>query len=177
MHSDSAIETLWHHKTIFCKRNRLITGSILQFCALLERTNGAFGALLRNLPYVTVTATPLRFYCVFMRTQSHGAYFVHAQSGRRRMAFYNVLDDPTATNEVVIAFLRRCGRLLRVPRAPWWRCRSTWVTGVLRLKRPCNRLHSMVSHVSFVCRHHDFDSTFLLVKSAKTKSHILELPT
>lgn len=62
-------------------------------------------------PYVIVTATPLRFHCVFMRTQSHGAYFVHAQSVRRRMAFYNVLDDPTATNEVVIAFLRRCGRL------------------------------------------------------------------
>lgn len=46
-----------------------------------------------------------------MRTQSHGANFVHAQSARRRMAFNNVLDDLTATNEVVIAFLRCCGRL------------------------------------------------------------------
>lgn len=34
---------------------------------------------------------------------------------RRRMAFYNVIIDPTATNEVTVAFLWHCTRKLREP--------------------------------------------------------------
>uniref|UniRef100_K1PUD7 Uncharacterized protein n=1 Tax=Magallana gigas TaxID=29159 RepID=K1PUD7_MAGGI len=37
--------------------------------------------------YGAVMATLLHFYGVFIGTQSHGAYFVHVQSTRRRMAF------------------------------------------------------------------------------------------
>lgn len=52
-----------------------------------------------------VTATSHRFHCVFSRTQIHGATFVHGQSANRRMAFYNLLGDPTATNKDVVALL------------------------------------------------------------------------
>lgn len=55
--------------------------------------------------------TSLRFYGTFIRTQSRGAYFVHVQSARSSMVFKNVPGDPTATNEDVIALLRRCWRL------------------------------------------------------------------
>lgn len=55
--------------------------------------------------HVAVTATLHRFHCVFTRTQIHGATFVHGQSVHRRMAFYNLLGDPTATNTDVVALL------------------------------------------------------------------------
>lgn len=61
--------------------------------------------------YGAVTATSLRFYCVLIRTQSHAANFVHVQSTRRRLAFYNFRGDPNATNEDAAALLRRCRRL------------------------------------------------------------------
>ncbi|XP_065942716.1 multiple epidermal growth factor-like domains protein 11 [Magallana gigas] len=62
-----------------------ISTSTLRLAAFLERTNGALVALLETLR--RCHGNPLRFYDVFIRTQRRGAYFVHNQSARRRMAF------------------------------------------------------------------------------------------
>lgn len=67
-----------------------------------EIANGALVALFK--PYGAVTATPLLFYCVFISTQSHGAYFVHSQSARHRMAFYKVLRDSIAKMKMPFRF-------------------------------------------------------------------------
>lgn len=45
-------------------------------------------------PYRAAKATPLHFYCVFIRTPSRGAYFVLAQSTRRRIAYLLTIPQP-----------------------------------------------------------------------------------
>lgn len=54
-------------------------------------------ALLETLRrcYGDPTSVLLRVY----QNEEHDAYNVHAQSAHRRMAFYHVVGDPTATNE------------------------------------------------------------------------------
>lgn len=70
---------------------------MLQLWALLERANVAIYLAL-DAPFDTLitrcksaNGTPFRFYCVFIKTQNCDAYFVHAQSVRRRMALYATL--------------------------------------------------------------------------------------
>lgn len=74
-----------------CKRTRLIAGSLLRLCALTwarQRSSSDDGA------------TSFRFYCVLIRTQSHGAYLSNG-----------VLGDSTVTNEDAAVLLCRCRRL------------------------------------------------------------------
>lgn len=67
-----------------------------------------WGRCLRS--YGAVMAIPLCFYCVLIRTQSHGEYFVHIYSLHHRMTFIDFRGDLTATNENAVALT-----LLRVP--------------------------------------------------------------
>lgn len=78
-------------------------------CVKLLET--AKAALMVQLDYRTVTATTLRFYCVFLCTQSHGRllYFKHAQRKRRQMKW--VLGAPDGTNEDAPAVWCRCRSL------------------------------------------------------------------
>lgn len=79
-------------------------------------------------PNGTLTATSLLFYCVLIRTQSHGAYFVHIYSMCHRMTFFDFRGNPTATNEDAIALT-----LLRVP----WRA-TLCLLYILGSPRWCN---------------------------------------
>lgn len=58
-------------------------------CLTLARRQSSSGAS------SDIAALPRRprphFYCVFVKTQSHDAYFVYARSTRRRMAIYATL--------------------------------------------------------------------------------------
>lgn len=108
IHSGSVTGTPRRHKGL--RQVSLQVQSTLRLAVFSERVNGTLVAGWRL--YGAVTATSLRFYYVFIRMQSHGAYFVHVQNARQRMEFSNVQSDPTATNAV--ALLRRC-----ILRAPW----------------------------------------------------------
>lgn len=92
-----------------CKRDRLITASTLRLAAFLESANGALVALLETLRRCHGDLTPflLRFY---QNTEPRRVLCAYSNA-RRRMAFYNVLGDPTTTNEDAFALLRRCRRL------------------------------------------------------------------
>lgn len=115
--SESAIETHWHHKGF---REVTVQAQSTYHCVSILRLYALLGAptelsLRFWRPYGTVMATSLRFSCKFIITQSHGAYFqfVHAQSARCRMAFYNVSRRSHRDNEMwgnAVALLRRCWR-------------------------------------------------------------------
>lgn len=61
-------------------------------CLTLARRQSSSGASsdLAALPRRPPPPHP-HFYCVFVKTQSHDAYFVYARSTRRRMAIYATL--------------------------------------------------------------------------------------
>lgn len=76
---------------------------VLRLYAFHECFRVALVALLDTC--YAVTAPELRFNCGFIRTQSHGAHFVHAQSEYCRMTFYNMIGDPIVTYEDIVAAL------------------------------------------------------------------------
>lgn len=80
-----------------CKRNRLITVSILRSYELLERANRALVAPWR--PNGARTATELHFYCIFILLQIFGANFVH------------VLGNHSTKNKDAVASLRHSRKL------------------------------------------------------------------
>lgn len=121
IHSGSVTGTLRRHKGL--RQVSVQVQSTLRLAVFSERVNGTLVAGWRL--YGAVTATSLRFYCVFIRSraQSHVAYFVHVQNVRQRMEFSNVQSDPTATNAV--ALLRRCNSLVTCVHLSVLRCLRT----------------------------------------------------
>lgn len=99
MHSENVIETQWHHKGLW---EVSVQAQSMSYCVYTSCDKvHSFGAPMELSwpccwrPYVTVTASS--FSTARLSAQSHDTYFVHAQSARRHMAFYNVQGDPTAT--------------------------------------------------------------------------------
>lgn len=86
-----------------CKRSRPLYCDYMRYLSVPEELQWHCWR-----PYGAVTATELRFDCGFIRMQSHGAHFVHAQSAYCRKTFYNMLGDPIAT---YMMLLQRCRRL------------------------------------------------------------------
>lgn len=96
------------------------------------------------------TSFLLRFY--FIRTQSNGTVFVHAQSARRRVAFYNVVGDSIATNEDAVVLLRCCRRLFCL------------YLGVLRyLRTHHDRLEIAAPVRPFISLWHDFEKAEMCI--------------
>lgn len=79
--------------------------SFLRICALLEPGNGALVALLQTLRRCHGDKPFRFFYCVFIKMQNHGSYFVFAQS-------VCDLGDPTSTNEDAAALCEMYDLLL-----------------------------------------------------------------
>lgn len=102
--SESAVRVWWWHSDIpkdsersLCKHKWLITASTLWLAAFFAYANGVFVAL---------SWRPTLFLlCVYLNL---GSYSVHVHSVHRFMVFYNVLGDPSVTNEDAVALLPQC---------------------------------------------------------------------